>query len=210
MANFTLKPNIRTLLIEDSMLNVRNLHSILRTQFAQKIIALKLPRNTLGDAGISFLFESDDRLCHLQKLDLSSNLITKVGAEKIAEATKLTKLRVLDLCSNKLKDEGFSFLILSRNFPALIDLRLDTNEIEEAGAQALTHNCNLELRKLTIRSNSFKMKGCQYVQIYAFRDLQELNMSRNGIMNEGVAKLADASYLRNLVKLCLDDNLLSD
>lgn len=31
VASFTLKPNTRTLLIEDSMLNVRNLHAILRT-----------------------------------------------------------------------------------------------------------------------------------------------------------------------------------
>ena len=49
LASFTLKPNIKTLLIEDSMLNYRNLDSITRTQFAQKIVALKLPRNNLGD-----------------------------------------------------------------------------------------------------------------------------------------------------------------
>lgn len=95
---------------------------------------------------------------------------------------------------------------MSRNFPALTDLRLDTNGIEDPGALALTHNCILELKKLTIRSNRFGTDGCQYVQIYAFRDLQELNLSRNNILNEGVAKLADASYMRNLRKLCLDDN----
>ena len=34
LASFSLKPNIKTLLIEDSMLNYRNLDSITRTQFA--------------------------------------------------------------------------------------------------------------------------------------------------------------------------------
>ena len=59
LSNFPLKPNIRTLIIEDSMLNERNLNCILRTQFAQKITTLKLPRNNMGDTGIQFLCESD-------------------------------------------------------------------------------------------------------------------------------------------------------
>ena len=65
------------------MLNYRNLDSITRTQFAQKIVALKLPRNNIGDQGVNFIFSSS-RLAHITKLDLSSNLITKTGAEMIA------------------------------------------------------------------------------------------------------------------------------
>ena len=110
LSNFSLKPNIRTLIIEDSMLNVHNLHCLLRTQFAQRITVLKLPRNNLGDSGIQFLCESD-RLQHLLKLDLSSNLITKAGAEMISNAENFKKLKVLDLCSNKLGDAGFIQLI---------------------------------------------------------------------------------------------------
>ena len=83
LSTFLLKPNIKTLLIEDSMLNYRNLDSITRTQFAQKIVALKLPRNNIGDQGVNFIFSSS-RLAHIIKLDLSSNLITKTGAEMIA------------------------------------------------------------------------------------------------------------------------------
>ena len=48
------------------------------------------------------------------------------------------------------------------------------------------------------------------MQIYAFRNLSELNLSRNGVMNEGVAKIADASYMRNLTKIYLDDNSLTE
>lgn len=48
------------------------------------------------------------------------------------------------------------------------------------------------------------------MQIYAFRNLIELNISRNQINNEGAAKLAGASYLRNIEKLYLDDNYLTE
>ena len=48
---------------------------------------------------------------HLLKLDLSSNLITKAGAEMISNAENFKKLKVLDLCSNKLGDAGFIQLI---------------------------------------------------------------------------------------------------
>ena len=90
-------------------------------------------------------------------------------------------------------------------------MRLDTNKIDETGALALTNGCNfMELRRLSIRSNGFKTAGCQHVQIYAFRNLVELNISRNQINNEGAAKLAGASYLRNLEKLYLDDNFLTE
>ena len=74
----------------------------------------------------------------------------------------------------------------------------------------LTYGCvSMNLKKLSVRQNTFKTKGCQYIQIYPMRGLIELNLSRNQIMDEGVAKLAEASYLRNLTKLFLDDNQLT-
>ena len=79
---------------------------------------------------------------------------------------------MLDLCANKIQDPGFISLIKSTTYPKLFDLRLDTNQIEEAGAQALTFGCSLDkLTSISVRGNTFKTKGCQYVQIYAFRNL---------------------------------------
>jgi len=44
------------------------------------------------------------------------------------------------------------------------------------------------------------------VQVYAMRNLVELNLSSNDIRDQGVLNLTNASYLRNLKKLLLDDN----
>jgi hypothetical protein len=41
--------NVKTLKIEDSMINYRNLDSLTKSDFAQQIVSLKLPRNNLGD-----------------------------------------------------------------------------------------------------------------------------------------------------------------
>lgn len=81
----------------------------------------------------------------------------------IADSTNLPKLQVLDLCQNKIGDDGLISLITSQNYPKLVDLRIDTNGIEEKGAQAFSFGCNLNLTKLRVRNNNFKTKGCQFI-----------------------------------------------
>ena len=56
----------------------------------------------------------------------------------------------------------------------------------------------------------FSSKGCQYIQVYAFRNLTFLNISRNEVADDGIKYLADASYLRNLEHLYADDNKLTE
>jgi Leucine-rich repeat (LRR) protein len=65
------------------MLIPRNLDSLSKSDFAQQIVALKLPRNNLGDQGVAYIFGSE-RLNHLLRLDLSSNNITAEGAAHIS------------------------------------------------------------------------------------------------------------------------------
>ena len=74
----------------------------------------------------------------------------------------------------------------------------------------LTKGCKIgQLTNLSVRNNRFGELGCKFIQIYAFKDLTSLNISRNYIDDEGVKNLAQASYLRNLDKLHLDDNQLT-
>ena len=198
LASFELRPTIDTLLIQNSMLTNRNLDSLLRTQFTQKVLQLKLPQNNLGDSGVNFLFCSG-RLQQIKKLDLSSNLITMHGAEIIAVSHSLPRLQSLNLSFNKIGDQGFIFLVQSKSYPTLLELKLDANQIDQTGAQTLQYGCGFgELRNLSISQNGFKTKGCQLIQIYPLRNMRVLKMSRCDIMNEGVASLAAASYFRNL------------
>jgi hypothetical protein len=80
ISNFELKKNIQTFQAEDvPILDLNNLDCLTRTSFLKNIQSLKLPRNNLGDQGVSYLFACET-LKHIIKIDLSSNNITFEGA----------------------------------------------------------------------------------------------------------------------------------
>ena len=105
LASFTLKEHINTFNCEDAMLNQKNLESFVKSTMLESLTYLKLPRNNLGNHGITFIF-SQDRLRHVRKLDLSSNNFTQEGAEVIARSTSFPRLSSLDLRINKIRDQG--------------------------------------------------------------------------------------------------------
>jgi len=95
-----------------------------------------LPRNNLMNKGIEILFKnSGDRLKHIKKLDISSNLISgEEGGAIIAQSKSFPNLYSLDLRLNKLGDEGFKILVKTTNYPMLTDLKIDKNKIQDTGA----------------------------------------------------------------------------
>lgn len=82
---FVLKENVKTFICEDAMLRTKHLDSLTKSDFLQNIMYLKLPKNNLSNQGIAVLF-SQDRLRHIRKMDLSSNMITEEGAAAIAQS----------------------------------------------------------------------------------------------------------------------------
>ena len=66
---------------------------------------------------------------HLKKINLSSNLITPVGAETIAQSERMPKLEVLDLRKNRIDNAGFKAIINSEQYKKLLDIRIDDNGI---------------------------------------------------------------------------------
>ena len=76
----------------------------------------------------------------------------------------MPNLEVLDLRKNKIDNAGFKEIINSDKYKKLLDIRIDDNSIQEAGAKLLTYGCKLDnLTKLSIRSNMFSSKGCQVI-----------------------------------------------
>lgn len=73
ISNFQLKKNIMTFQAEDvPSLDHKNLDHLTRIDFLKNIQKLKLPRNSLGNKGVEYIFNSDN-LRHIKKIDLSSN-----------------------------------------------------------------------------------------------------------------------------------------
>jgi len=117
---------------------------------------------------------------NLRKIDVSSNNITNEGIEFIAENNRIINLEILDLRNNIIGTKGFVELIKSPRFSNLLDLRVDMNKIDDA--KQITYNCQLDkLRKFSVRDNQFGSKGCFYIQVFALRNLIEINLSKNDI-----------------------------
>ena len=71
---------------------------------------------------------------------------------------------MLDLCINRIGNEGFDKIIKSKNYPSILDIKIDMNKITEDGAKQLTYTCNIDsLTSLMIRGNTFGAKGCLYL-----------------------------------------------
>ena len=51
---------------------------------------------------------------------------------------------MLDICINRIGNDGFDKLIKSKNFPSLCDIRLSKNQISEEGAKQLMYSCNID------------------------------------------------------------------
>jgi hypothetical protein len=131
-----LKESIKIFAIEDAPLREKNLDMLFKSNILQNISTLKLPRNNLMNKGIEVLFKHcGDRLRHIRKLDISSNLIQgEEGGAIIASSRAFPNLFSLDLRLNKLGDEGFKVLVKSTNYPQLTDLKIDKNRLEDIGA----------------------------------------------------------------------------
>ena len=125
------KESIRIFAIEDAPLKEKNLDQLFKSNILQNIQTLKLPRNNLMNKGIEILFKNcGDRLKHIRKLDISSNLISgEEGGTIIAQSKAFPNLYSLDLRLNKLGDEGFKILVKTTNYPMLTDLKIDKNRI---------------------------------------------------------------------------------
>jgi Ran GTPase-activating protein (RanGAP) involved in mRNA processing and transport len=72
-------------------------------------------------------------------------------------------------------------LINMTGYPNLKDLRLSHNGITDEGAKQLTYKCALDgLEKLKIQDNLLGPEGTLFcTQVYAFRELRILNLSKN-------------------------------
>jgi Ran GTPase-activating protein (RanGAP) involved in mRNA processing and transport len=68
---------------------------------------------------------------------------------------------MLDICINRIGNDGFDKLIKSKNFPSLCDIRLSKNQISEEGAKQLMYSCNIDkISMLGLRGNNFGPRGC--------------------------------------------------
>lgn len=109
------------------------------------IIALDLEGNFFGDRGAAAL-----ACLALNKLNVSFNEITDLGAIEIA---KIKNLHTLEITNNKIGNKGA--VVLAAN-PALKTLNISYNKIRNEGGMALANNRTLEILDIYVQKMNKK------------------------------------------------------
>lgn len=144
--------------------------------------ALHLEHCGLGPAAVGTLAAS--RLTRLRALDLSENLLGDAGVARLAAAPFLGRFTTLDLTAVGMEDAGALRLAESESLRGLRRLRLGYNGIGDTGAIALARSPHLT-------------------------GLTSLDLNGNAIGDAGARAILDAPHLRTLARLELSVNPLS-
>lgn len=107
----------------------------------------------------------------------------------------------------KLQEEGTVFL-LTGNFPKLMSLSLDDNDIGDIGVKALSNGNLLFLRFLSLDGNKIGAEGIKFLANANFTNLDSLSLNNNKIDNEGAKFLAN-NTLTQLTSLNLSSNTIN-
>jgi uncharacterized protein (TIGR02996 family) len=124
-------------------------------------------------------------LTSLRCLRCSSAWVDDAGAEALAEAPWLGRLRRFSLWGNRIGPDGVAALFRSHRFPLLHTLELADNPIGSKGVQTLASSPGLG-------------------------SLLHLELRQTKLREAGVCPLAAAPWLSKVERLCLGNNPLGD
>jgi uncharacterized protein (TIGR02996 family) len=126
---------VRTLDLEKNDLGDVDLEALAGSPHLGELATLLLWHNQVGDPGLLALLQAS--LPRLTRLDLSSNLITDLGAGALARSPLLALLNMLDLTANQVTDAGALALAGSPRAAKLNLLELAKNPITLATQNTL-------------------------------------------------------------------------
>lgn len=176
------------------------------------LTALRLPSNSIGNGGISALFDAV-ALTALEELDLSEEdpyrrygedpIIEAAGLEALAGWSGMTRLRSLTLSGNNVGREGLRALLRSPRATGLKELALRDNGLNGSAMQEFgAARPELQLDVLDIGQNFLGDLGAaELASAPCLRELKVLELDRCEIELPGARRLAKAPFLDSLRRL---------
>ena len=157
--------------------------------------------------------------CSLQQLWLDGNELLTRGVVRIASALKkLSRLRILSLCSNGITDDAADEMsnVITNN-TLLVDLLLGNNQLQAIGicTIAVAIRKLFILRKLDLSNNhitpDIDVTGELAVALSNCTGLQQLFLNDNMLGTEGIIKIANAlKCINTLQVLTLSNNNITE
>lgn len=178
---------------------------------------------SLTDKEVSVLADIVAKSESIELVDLRNNEITEAGAIELAKTLSQNKsLLTLNLSGNKIGDEGAAALALAlAQHTKLEHLPLDDISLTDAGmaqvckglVAAVEKKGKTGLSVLRLSKNNIKCEGTSHVASVLSKDanISGLDLSHNGIGDEGAKALADAIETKKtgIVSLDLSYNSVS-
>jgi len=190
---------------------------LLSLQNLSTLLILDLSFNHLSSESADGIAAVIGNNCLLQQLWLDGNDLLTRGVVIIASALKkLSSLRILSLCSNRITDDAAEELsdVITSNV-LLVDLLLGNNQLEAISVCkiAIALRKVLMLRKLdlsnicitgnAVEELAFTLSNCT--------NLQQLFLCNNMLETEGTIKITNAlRYIHSLQVLSLSSNNITD
>ncbi len=135
----------------------------------------------------------------LEHLDVSRNGLGRVFGEAVGKTYDLRALRSLDVSSNRINAKALEDILTSPSFRALTELRLSGCPVGTNGVRVLAGTlAYLPLRLLDLSSAiDAKLDNVRaLVHAPGFEHMRALDLSRTGILAEGLRELMDAPSQR--------------
>jgi Ran GTPase-activating protein (RanGAP) involved in mRNA processing and transport len=156
----------------------------------------------------------------LEELDLSLNGLLSEDINCLTEALKTNQtLRVLNLCSNKIDDQGAKeFAEALKNNKTLLELDLKGNRIVDEGAGHIAEalELNTGLKYINLSDNKMSYQGLEVIlkALKNNKNLQVIGLGRNSISHEETKQIVNllAEFLKkntSLKGINLSDNYIT-
>jgi hypothetical protein len=187
--------------------------ALFNAPFRDTLVYLDVHANYMG-RGKYIPFLENGAFAHLEHLDLGSNELTDEYAVALANASQLTKLKVLRLSGASFSKEHTAQLVEAGHWGALEELVMHMDGVGDTTLQGLANNQRLSnIHRLHLGAGSYQVASVLALfRATHFAKLSHLRLFVNGAeLDDVVYGLCEAEHLKNLEDLALySDADLSD
>ncbi len=199
-----LAPLVHSLRIRDLR---QTLPEIAESPWLERITHLDLSGNSLGSRHLAVIARSAAR-ASLRQLQMNGCELNAVSIAALSDGDAFANLHALHVASNGLGEMGVRGLA---SLPAVVELDVSRNHLDDAGAAALVTGAAWRLRHLKLSGNVIGNDGAAALaNAPCLADLHYLSLAGNRISNVGVQKLTLGQSLHHLRLLNLERNHISD
>ena len=211
-----LNPKIEELNLSYNNLKAAGVMKITQLRKIVNLVKFNISHNGITDHAAESIADFLSQNSKLEELDLSYSNLHTAGAIKIGQLRNITNLVKLNISCNNITDHAAESLavFLSQN-SNLEEINLSYNYLQVEGTIKIAELSNIRhLIKFNISHNGITDNAmaakCLGVFLFHNSNLKELDLSCNNLQAEGIIMILKWSGIKNLIKINISHNSITD